>query len=318
MTSLQIVYFLKAAESMSFSGAAQALYVTQPSVSRQIKLLEKELGYALFDRTRKNALRLTAEGIIFRDAFSQIQRQYTQAADLARELSGQSPMVLRVGVGSGWDLSRELMQARREIEASFPQAQITFESQDFRELRSQIRDGKTDVILCTKTSLMDFDGLEVAEIANLESRAYVRKGLLRPAGEALVPSDFAGQRLLMLSESESPMAMELALLQFQARQVAVVPRYMPNRDSILQALLLGEGVTVFDQYMRFSSDPRLDWLNLEDDIPICLVWNKGNSNPLIRLFADIMIRAMGSSGTVPYVSTKSASKSEQSPQTAAL
>ena len=292
MTSLQISYFLKTAECMSFSGAAQALYVTQPSVSRQIKLLETELGYSLFDRTRKNALRLTAEGIIFREAFSRIQRQYTMAQDLARDLSGRSPMALRVGVGSGWDLSRELTQARREIEARFPQAQIVFESQDFRELRRQIRDGESDVILCTKTSLMDFDGLEVAEIANLESRAYVRKGLLRPAGEALTASDFAGQPLLMLPESESPMAMELALLQFQARQVTVVPRYMPNRESILQALLLGEGVTVFDQYVRFSGDPRLDWFNLEDDIPICLVWNEGNRNPLIRLFADTLIRGM--------------------------
>ena len=214
------------------------------------------------------------------------------AQDLARDLSGRSPMALRVGVGSGWDLSRELTQARREIEARFPQAQIVFESQDFRELRRQIRDGESDVILCTKTSLMDFDGLEVAEIANLESRAYVRKGLLRPAGEALTASDFAGQPLLMLPESESPMAMELALLQFQARQVTVVPRYMPNRESILQALLLGEGVTVFDQYVRFSGDPRLDWFNLEDDIPICLVWNEGNRNPLIRLFADTLIRGM--------------------------
>ncbi|MBQ9269161.1 MAG: LysR family transcriptional regulator [Oscillospiraceae bacterium] len=292
MTSLQISYFLKTAECMSFSGAAQALYVTQPSVSRQIKLLETELGYPLFDRTRKNALRLTAEGIIFRDAFSQIQRQYTLAQDLARDLSGRSPMALRVGVGSGWDLSRELTQARREIEARFPQARIIFESQDFRELRRQIRDGESDVILCTKTSLMDFDGLEVAEIANLESRAYVRKGLLRPTGEDLTASDFAGQQLLMLTESESPMAMELALLQFQARQVTVFPRYMPNRESILQALLLGEGVTVFDQYVRFSGDPRLDWFNLEDDIPICLVWNEGNRNPLIRLFADTLIRGM--------------------------
>ena len=292
MTSLQISYFLKTAECMSFSCAAQALYVTQPSVSRQIKLLETELGYSLFDRTRKNALRLTAEGIIFREAFSRIQRQYTMAQDLARDLSGRSPMTLRVGVGSGWDLSRELTQARREIEARFPQAQIVFESQDFRELRRQIRDGESDVILCTKTSLMDFDGLEVAEIANLESRAYVRKGLLRPAGEALTASDFAGQPLLMLPESESPMALELALLQFQARQVTVVPRYMPNRESILQALLLGEGVTVFDQYVRFSGDPRLDWFNLEDDIPICLVWNEGNRNPLIRLFADTLIRGM--------------------------
>ena len=51
MTSLQVTYFLKAAECMSFSRASEELYVSQPSVSRQIRQLEEELGYQLFDRT---------------------------------------------------------------------------------------------------------------------------------------------------------------------------------------------------------------------------------------------------------------------------
>ena len=298
MTSLQISYFLKTAEYMSFSRAAQALYVTQPSVSRQIKLLEAELGRPLFDRTRKNALRLTAEGMIYREAFSQIRRQYLRARDLVRDLSGDSPMALRVGVGSGWELSRELLRSRDQIVERFPRAQLFFESQDFRELRRQVRAGTLDAILCTKTSLTDFDGLEIRKIADLESRAYVRKGLLRPAEEPLRASDFEGQKLLMLSEEESPMAMELALLQFQARQVHLVPEYLPNRDTIRCALMMGEGVAVFDQYMGFGEDPRLTWLNLEDDIPICLVWSAGNRNPLIELFADALTRAM-EAGDVP-------------------
>ena len=295
MTSLQISYFLKAADCMSFSGAAQALYVSQPSVSRQIKQLEQELGCALFDRSRKNALQLTAAGMVYRDAFQKIEAQYTQACSMAKSYSAHTPMNLRVGIGSGWDLSRELLTVRQEIRSRYPQAMLHFESYDFRELRRQVRAGTLDVILCTKTSLMDFDGLEVRQIANLESRAYVLTGLLRPEGELLQASDFEGKTLLMLSEEESPMAMELALLQFQARQVKLVPEYLPNRDSILQALLLGEGVAVFDQYMRFGNDPRLTWLNLEDDIPICVVWSKINQNPLIRLFAEVMEQAMGSS-----------------------
>ena len=42
MTSLQIQYFLKVADCMSFSQAADELYVSQPSVSRQIQQLEHE------------------------------------------------------------------------------------------------------------------------------------------------------------------------------------------------------------------------------------------------------------------------------------
>ena len=44
MTDLQIQYFLKVADCMSFSGAAHDLFVSQPSVSRQVHQLEQELG----------------------------------------------------------------------------------------------------------------------------------------------------------------------------------------------------------------------------------------------------------------------------------
>ena len=292
MTSLQIKYFLTVAESMSFSQAAQTLYVSQPSVSRQIKQLEAELECTLFDRTRRNALGLTAEGMVYLDAFRKMRDQYAAARKAAREFSAYTQLKLTVGVGSGWDLSSVLMKARQEICSGYPQAEIAFESHDFQKLRHLVRTGELDAILCTKTSLIDFDGLDVLQIANLESRAYVRRGLLRPEGETLEAPDFEGQPLLMLSEEESPMAMELALLQFQARQVTVVPKYLPNRESILQALLLGEGVAVFDQYMRFSGDPRLDWYNLKDDIPICLVWNRNNHNPLTHMFGAALAQIM--------------------------
>lgn len=292
MTFLQIQYFLKTAACMNFSQAAKELYVTQPSVSRQIKLLEQELGCQLFDRTRKNAIRLTPAGIVFQDAFSQMQTIYSRAAETAQSLTNHYPMQLKIGIGSGWDMSTALLRVKTQLTQHYPQAELLFESQDFRELRHRIRSGELDVMICTKTSLIDFDGLAVQEIANLESRAYVKKGLLRPENEPLAAADFQGQTLLMLSQEESPLAMELALLQFQARQITVVPKYLPNRDSILQALLLGEGVTVFDPYMRFSNDPRLTFFNLEDDIPVCVAWSKHDPNPLIHLFADAMEKAL--------------------------
>ena len=292
MTFLQIQYFLKTAECMSFSQAARQLYVTQPSVSRQIKQLEQELGYPLFVRTQKNAIRLTPAGIVFQDAFSQMQTIYHRAVETAQSLSSHSPLQLKIGIGSGWDMSTALLRVKNQLTQHYPQAELLFETHDFRELRRQIRTGELDAMICTKTSLMDFDGLVVQKITNLESRAYVKKGLLCPEGRPLSAADFQGQTLLMLSQDESPMAMELALLPFQARQITVVPKYLPNRDSILQALLLGEGVTVFDPYMRFSNDPRLTWFNLEDDIPVCVVWSRHNPNPLIRLFADSMEKAL--------------------------
>jgi DNA-binding transcriptional LysR family regulator len=294
MTSLQVIYFLKVADCMSFSQAAQELYVSQPSVSRQVKLLESELGYALFDRSRKNAISLTAAGMVFRDTFHHAQEHFSSAKAVVQKIAGQAVLSLKVGIGQYWDFSQELLHFRHQVLLQYPQATLQFESCDFQQLRQKLRSGALDVMLCTKTSLMDFDGLEMVQITNMESRAYVRRGLLRPENEPLEAKDFEGQNLLMLSEVESPMAMELAQLQFQARKVKVTPVWLSNRDTILQALLMGDGVAVFDQYVRFREDPRLTYYNLEDDIPLCVVWSQRNQNPLIHLFADTMAKLMES------------------------
>ena len=58
-----IHYFLTVAEEGTFSAAAEKLHITQPTLSRQIKGLEEELGTILFMRTG-NRLELTKEGIL--------------------------------------------------------------------------------------------------------------------------------------------------------------------------------------------------------------------------------------------------------------
>ena len=53
MTQAQISCFLAVADCLSFSKAAQELYISQPAVSKQVALMEQEFGVPLFDRTRK-------------------------------------------------------------------------------------------------------------------------------------------------------------------------------------------------------------------------------------------------------------------------
>lgn len=79
VTSLQINYFLCVVKHMSFTKAAAELYITQPSLSKQISNLETELGVRLFDRSVKTQLRLTPAGITMRDFFARSRDDFTQA-----------------------------------------------------------------------------------------------------------------------------------------------------------------------------------------------------------------------------------------------
>lgn len=291
MNSLQVTCFLKVAECMSFSQAAAELYVSQPAISRQIRLLEEELDCQLFDRSRKRLLCLTPAGMVFRDAFLRSQQGLAQAAATAQQLAGRNELRLSVGIGQGWELSEMLLAFRRQAALRHPRASLSFESNTFRQLHNKLHSGALDVILCTKTSISSFDALEIVEAALLESRVYVRRGLLRNGEEPLRIQDFQGQTLLMLPEEESPMATQIVQLQFLAHQVKTSAVCLPNRETIFQALLMGDGVSVFDEYMQFQNDPRLTWCHLDDQIPICIVWRRSNQNPLIRLFVEVMLQA---------------------------
>ena len=61
MNFKQLEYFSAVAEAGSISGASRTLHVAQPPISRQLALLEDELGVTLFRRTNKG-VELTAAG----------------------------------------------------------------------------------------------------------------------------------------------------------------------------------------------------------------------------------------------------------------
>ena len=64
MNRNQLKYFVAAAESRSFTKAAEQLYISQTAITQQMQLLEESLGCALFDRSTR-PVSLTPAGKIF-------------------------------------------------------------------------------------------------------------------------------------------------------------------------------------------------------------------------------------------------------------
>ena len=93
----QLKYFVKTAQTLNFSEAARALFVTQSTLSQQIRCLEQELGVELFQRS-SHSVALTESGehllpIAVR-TLQDAQLCFTQINDLKQLLSG----VLNIGI----------------------------------------------------------------------------------------------------------------------------------------------------------------------------------------------------------------------------
>ncbi|HEY3682138.1 MAG TPA: LysR family transcriptional regulator [Streptosporangiaceae bacterium] len=88
-------YFLAVADTGSVTAAARAVHVAQPSVSRQLRALEHELGAALFVRG-PGPLRLSAAGKRFRPIARDLVTRAGRAADVMRSADGERSLILTV------------------------------------------------------------------------------------------------------------------------------------------------------------------------------------------------------------------------------
>src|SRR4051812_30876957 len=97
----QLKYFVAVAEQQSFGRAATRLHISQPPITRQIKLLEQELGVVLFERTHWG-VRLTPGGEELLSSANQIDALVAHAVDRARRVGMGQAGRLDIGVfGSG-------------------------------------------------------------------------------------------------------------------------------------------------------------------------------------------------------------------------
>lgn len=92
----QLRYFVAAAEELSVSRAAERVHVSQPAMSRQIRLLEEEMGLKLFDRI-KQRIYLTDAGKFFLVKARQLLCDSELAVQQAQEKFGGARRTLRLG-----------------------------------------------------------------------------------------------------------------------------------------------------------------------------------------------------------------------------
>lgn len=153
MSLRQFEYALAVAEEGSVTAAAERLRVAQPSVSQQIRGLERELGVELFART-PTGLVATAVGRSFlreaEVAVSAARKARATARAGADELVGELVVAAQMGFGT-----RQLPGALDTLRRRFPRLEVTvFEEPSSAELERLCRRGVLDLALmaaCERT-----------------------------------------------------------------------------------------------------------------------------------------------------------------------
>lgn len=163
----QLRYFLAVAETRHFTRAAEAAHVAQPSLSQQIRSLERELGAELFHRTRGN-IALTDAG----DALLPLARRILADTESAR-LAVQETVQLRRGrvrLGAPPSLCTSLVpDVLRVFRDRYPGVTLVVREGGSRDLVGWLAAGELDLaLIITRPSGEPEPALEVTELLHEE------------------------------------------------------------------------------------------------------------------------------------------------------
>ncbi len=151
-------------EKGSFSTAAEALYVTQPTISVRIQMLEQELQNPMFNRIsgRKVILTPAGEKVLpyFREAYDNITKCMLALKEPPYE---QKTITIACPNHMGVEIMPELLKALYNV---FPQIDFTVNISTTKEILEDIRSGAVDIGLGYIQSASDTKGLDAIHIVN--------------------------------------------------------------------------------------------------------------------------------------------------------
>jgi DNA-binding transcriptional LysR family regulator len=158
----QLEYFLRVARRKNISIAAAELNITQPTLTKSIKLLEDQLGVKLFDRLPRGVA-LTAFGTtLLRHA----EAVHLQVKDAGNEITAQRNGTfgsVTIGAGPAW-LRRHLPLAIAKVIAKHPAIHIQIDGSFDETLLRALRQGELDFVVAEIPSPEDQQDLEVVRL----------------------------------------------------------------------------------------------------------------------------------------------------------
>ena len=167
MDIAQMRMMLVLAECNSMTTTAKKLHVTQPALTYQLKVIENELGFKVFNRTRVGTS-LTAEGAFLHETIKAIVADYDEAIRLARAMAkGTAAGTIRVGTN---DCSRDTISFFLNV----AQSNISF---------SFIPCGSSDPVRLLREGVIDF--WSTSDIAMVNAPTALRFAELSTAGQSV-------------------------------------------------------------------------------------------------------------------------------------
>ena len=283
MTTKQIDYCIELARTLNFSRAADNMFVSQPTFSYQIKLLEDEIGFKLFERSGKGAA-LTPAGAQFVSFLTGMRQDLKRAIEQGQNFSAKFQDSISICMMVRQALFF-LPEAMKLFEESCPNVQITPVFQYENSMEKFLRN-ETDIVFALKEQTRQVAGIQAHDL--FESKIYLIANRNDPlAGKNLIcEEDLYGQTLMVGGGSPA------ALRSVQHRLIGsgkINYFNSADHDTTLTNVAAGRGVCLAPGFLNDHSG-QFAWIpfDCKESFSCVLCTHKEDQRESLKTFIDIL------------------------------
>jgi LysR family transcriptional regulator, hca operon transcriptional activator len=276
-------YFVAVAEEGSLTVAAEKrLHTAQPSLSRQIRDLEFEVGVPLLTRS-VNGVELTAAGRAFLDHARLALTQAEAAADAARRAARPAKQVFAMGFTTGQEVDW-LPRATSLLRGELANIEMRVSSDHSATLVNELLQGKLDIAIVRAEKIPD---IEIRVIAQEPLVAILPSDHKLARLKTVDVKDFAGDTYIGISKV--PRVLRAVITAYLARQkVDLTPSYEIDNYAMAVSLVAStRGVALLPASARHF----LPWsvvsrplIGEAPTIDVAVGYHKANSSPILQGF----------------------------------
>jgi DNA-binding transcriptional LysR family regulator len=269
-------YFVAAAEEENVSRAALKLHVSQPGVSRQIRDLEQEIGFPLFERSAK-ALKLTAAGKTFLTEARAVLQHAEDAVKRARAVIGGAQGEIHVGYAPSLTV-QILPPALRAFQQEFPKVRVGLHDLSTGEMLDQLRNGKLQLAMTVRMDQKMMRGLDFSELTRYPMRLAVAPKHPLARAKSVSLEQVAREPLVAYQRTEYPEYYAMTEKLFAT--VGCKPRIAEEHDGvsgIILAVESGGGAALVPSCIECLVGPRLKLIPISTEVPevsVIIAWKK--------------------------------------------
>src|SRR3989440_10597926 len=285
----QMRYFVAVAEALSFTRGAEKLHLAQPSLTRQIKDLEEEIGVRLLDRTKRQ-VKLTPEGQSFLADAKHVLELSEEIVVSVRHFSRHELTALNIGYVANlfYDLLPVTLASFQRL---FPTIPINLFDMTCGDQFRALQDGKIDLAFVGLREPIEERGLQFRAIASYETVAAVAKS--NPLAKKTVINLKELKPMFFIGMSEGSYPGYRRWLTQTCRKAGFSPRVLQDADierTLIQSVAAGSGGALLPDQGEKLPHEKFVFPELSPAIKTesCIAWKTDNPSVALRAYINVV------------------------------